>query len=50
MRLASPASSESSVTGEEAVQKQFFLIGDFNVELVMMCTDENDIEELSEMH
>ena len=28
----------------------FYIIGDLNVELEMMCTDENDIEELNEMY
>ena len=36
MRLVSPAS--------------FGIIGDLNVELGMMCTDENDIKELNEMY
>ena len=39
MRLVSPASFASSVKGAEEVQKQFYITGDLNVELGMMCTD-----------
>ena len=31
------------------MQKKFYITGDFNVELGIICTDENDIEELSGM-
>ena len=43
MRFVSPASCGSSVSGAEEVQKS-------NVELGMICTDENDIEQLNEMY
>ena len=47
MRPASPAPSASSVKGAEEVQSSFVIIADNNVELGMMCTDENDIEEFN---
>ena len=50
MRLVSPASNGSSVKGAKEVQKKFYITGDLNVELGMICTDENDIEELNEMY
>ena len=30
--------------------KDFYITGDLNEELGMMCTDEKDVEELNEMH
>ena len=50
MRLVSPASFGSSVKGAEEVQNKFYITGDLNVELMMLCTDENDIEELNEKY
>ena len=30
--------------------KDFYITGDFNAELVLMCTEENDDEELTKMY
>ena len=45
----------SSVTkvlreGRRGGAREFYITGDLNVELGLMCTDEKDIEELNEMH
>ena len=36
--------------GRRGGAKDFYITGDLNVELGMMCTDEKDIEELNEMY
>ena len=36
--------------GRRGGAKKFYITGDLNVELGMICTDENDIEELNEMY
>ena len=36
--------------GRRGGAKKFYITGDLNVELVRICTDENDIEELNEMY
>ena len=35
--------------GRRGGAREFYITGDLNVELGMMCTDEKDIEELNEM-
>ena len=36
--------------GRRGGSKDFYITGDFNVELCLMCTDENDDEELTKMY
>ena len=36
--------------GRRSGAKDFYITGDLNVELGLMCTDEKDIEELTEMY
>ena len=50
MRHASPVSSRFFGKDVEEVQRHFYISGDLNVELGMMCTDEDDIEELNEIY
>ena len=50
MRLVSPASFGSSREGRKGGVKKFFITCDLNVEVGMICTDENDTEELNEMY
>ena len=50
MRLVSPTSFGFSVRGRRGGAKHFYITGDLNVELGMICTDENDIEELNKMY
>ena len=36
--------------GRRGGAREFYITGDFNVELGFLCTDEDDNEELSEMY
>ena len=49
-RPASRASLKVLREGRRGGAKDFYITGDLNVELGMMCTDENDIEELTKMY
>ena len=46
---ASPGWVEVLREGRKGVARDFYIKGDFNVELGLMCTDENNEEELTEL-